>query len=68
MSQRDLPIDGIDCGTCVRRVTQSVQVVAGALAEQLRTGASPVKLSDEASTEALIAGLSIAGCSTQVER
>jgi copper chaperone len=68
MAEVNLRIDGMHCGSCIRRVTQSLQTVPGAEVEEVRLGAARVKLNPAASAQALIAGLSKAGFAAQVEQ
>ena len=56
------------CGSCIRRVTQSLQAVAGVEVEEVRLGAARVRLPPAASAQALIAGLSKAGFAAQEEK
>jgi copper chaperone len=67
MAKITLRIDGMHCGACIRRVTQSLRAVAGADVEEVRLGAARVKLADGASANALIAGLCKAGFAARVE-
>ncbi len=68
MAEINLRIDGMHCGSCIRRVTQSLQTVAGAQVEEVRLGAARVKLDPAASAQALIAGLNKAGFAAQVDQ
>jgi len=68
MAEVTLCIDGMHCGACIRRVTQSLHTVPGAEVEEVRLGAARVKLDPAASTQALIAGLSKAGFAAQEEK
>jgi len=61
MAEATLRIDGMHCGACIRRVTQSLQAVAGAEVEEVRLGAARVKLANGANVDALIAELGKAG-------
>jgi copper chaperone len=67
MSEINLRIDGMHCGSCIRRVTQSLQAVPSAEVEEVRLGAARVKLGETVSAEALVASLSKAGFAAQVE-
>jgi len=67
MNEVMLSIEGMHCGACIRCVTQSLQKVAGAEVEEVRMGGARVKLAEGASADALIAGLSKAGFTAQVE-
>jgi copper chaperone len=68
MAEVNLRIDGMHCGSCIRRVTQSLQTVVGAEVEEVRLGAARVRLDPAASAQALIAGLGKAGFAAQVEQ
>jgi copper chaperone len=68
MSEVNLRIEGMHCGACIRRVTQSLQAMTGAEVEEVRLGAARVKLADYASAGLLIAGLGKAGFTAQEER
>jgi len=59
----NLRIDGMRCGACVRRVSQSLQSVPGAEVEEVRLGAARVKLAPAATADELIAKLGKAGFS-----
>jgi copper chaperone CopZ len=64
-----LRIDGMHCGSCIRRVTQALQRVEGTEVEEVRLGAARVRVQDEAAAEpALLASVTRAGFSGQVER
>jgi copper chaperone len=63
-----LRIDGMHCGACIRRVSQSLQMVPGAEIEEVRLGAARVKLDQAAGIDALIAGLSKADFGAQEEK
>jgi copper chaperone len=68
MSEVTLRIDGMHCGACIRRVTQSLQSVAGAIVDEVRLGAARVQLAENASADTLIAGLAKSGFSAQEEK
>jgi len=68
MFEVTLRIDGMHCGACIRRVTQSLQTVPGAEVEEVRLGAARVRLDPTASAQSLIAGLSRAGFAAQEEK
>jgi copper chaperone CopZ len=57
MDEVNLRIDGMHCGACIRRVTQSLQSVAGTEVEEVRLGAARIRLPTGASSSALIARL-----------
>jgi copper chaperone len=61
MREINLKIDGMHCGACIRRVTQSLQIVPGAEVEEVRLGAARIQLPEGADANLLLAGLSRAG-------
>lgn len=58
MSEFTLHIDGMHCGACVRRVTQTLQRVPGTTVEEVRIGAARVQAEDPGP---LVAALAKAG-------
>jgi copper chaperone len=67
MHEVNLRIEGMHCGACIRRVTQSLQTVPGVEVEEVRLGAARVKLDRGASIEAVVAGLGNAGFAAKKE-
>jgi copper chaperone CopZ len=63
----NLRIEGMHCGACIRRVTQTLQSVPGAEVEEVRLGAARVQLPLLASADDLIAKLGKAGFAAQQE-
>lgn len=55
------------CGACIRRVTQSLQAVPGAVVEEVRLGAARIRLNGDATAGELIAELARAGFASQEE-
>jgi copper chaperone CopZ len=68
MSEVTLRIEGMHCGACIRRVTQSMQALTGAAVEEVRLGATRVKLASGGSANLLIAALGKAGFAAQEKR
>lgn len=68
MAQVVLRIDGMHCGSCIRRVTQALRSVSGVKAEEVRVGAARLEIQDSANTEAAIAAVSKAGYSAYQEK
>ncbi len=68
MSEVILRVDGMHCGACIRRVTQSLLSVPGVNVEEVRLGAARVRLADNVSADALIAGLGKAGFAAREEQ
>jgi copper chaperone len=69
MAEFILRIDGMHCGSCVRRVTQALNSTGGVEVEEVRIGAARLKSLDERpSVDAAIAALAKAGFSAQLEQ
>jgi copper chaperone len=68
MTEINLRIDGMHCGACIRRVTQTLQTVSGADVEEVRLGAARVLVSNGSTSENLISALGKAGFAAQEER
>lgn len=68
MSQFTLHIDGMHCGSCVRRVTQALNATEGVQVEEVRIGAARVKSDDRPAVDAAIAALSKAGYSAHLDQ
>ncbi len=65
MATIHLRIDGMSCGSCVRRVTQTVNALPQTTAEEVVVGAARVKT--EAAPEDLISALAQAGFRAHVD-
>lgn len=62
MAEFTLHIDGMHCGSCVRRVTQALSSTEGVQVEEVRIGAARLKsLGDNPPIDAAIAALAKAG-------
>lgn len=59
MATIQLRIDGMHCGSCVRRVTQTVNAVPQTSADEVVVGAA--RVTTESSPDAIIAALGAAG-------
>jgi copper chaperone len=68
MHEVNFRIDGMHCGACIRRVTQSLQSVPGVEVEEVRLGAARVKLDPASNTQAMISALGKAGFAAQEEK
>ena len=69
MSEFTLHIDGMHCGSCVRRVTQALTSTDGVQVEEVRIGAARLKSSAEnPPVEAAIAALAKAGYTARLEQ
>ncbi len=69
MAEFILHIDGMHCGSCIRRVTQALNSTGGVEVEEVRIGAARLKAPDENSpVDAAIAALAKAGYSARLEQ
>jgi copper chaperone CopZ len=68
MTQLTLRIDGMHCGACVRRVTQTLQKVPGTEVQEVRVGAARVQVEDDTVGPALISSLEKAGYPSHLEQ
>jgi copper chaperone len=68
MAEFTLHIDGMHCGSCVRRVTQSLNSTEGVQVEEVRIGAARLKAEDRPPIDAAIAALAKAGYTAQLEQ
>ena len=69
MGEFVLHIDGMHCGSCVRRVTQALNATNGVHVEEVRIGAARLRSPEEnAPIDAAIASLAKAGYSARLER
>ena len=59
MATLQLRIDGMHCGSCVRRVTQTVNAVPQTTADEVVVGAA--RVTTEATPETIVAALGAAG-------
>lgn len=64
MSEVTLHIEGMHCGSCVRRVTQTLERLPGAEVVEVRIGAARLKTDDSAQA---VSALTKAGYTAQVE-
>ena len=65
MATLTLRIDNMHCGSCIRRVTQTLNTLPGTHAEEVRVGSARVRTS--ASSEVIQQSLAAAGYPTLVE-
>ena len=68
MAEFTLKIDGMHCGSCIRRVNQALAAVPGIVVDEVRVGA--VRLSsaqDAAPVDLAIAAIAKAGFSAHLE-
>jgi copper chaperone CopZ len=68
MTQLTLRIDGMHCGACVRRVTQTLQKVPGTEVQEVRVGAARVQVENAAAGPALVSSLERAGYPAHLEQ
>lgn len=69
MAEFILHIDGMHCGSCVRRVTQALSATEGVQVEEVRIGAARLKSPGEnPRVDAAIAALAKAGYSARLEQ
>ena len=68
MAEFTLHIDGMHCGSCVRRVTQTLNSTEGVRVEEVRIGAARLNSEDRPPIDAAIAALAKAGYTAQLEQ
>ena len=69
MGQFTLRIDGMHCGSCVRRASQALASVSGVQVNEVRVGAARLTSAAEpAPVDQVIAALAKAGYSAHLER
>ena len=68
MAEFTLHIDGMHCGSCVRRVTQALNATNGVQVEEVRIGGARLKSEDRPAVDEAIAALAKAGYSAHLER
>jgi copper chaperone CopZ len=68
MAELTLKIDGMHCGSCVRRAGQALAAVPGVTVNEVRVGAARLTAAEEpAPVEAVIAALAKAGYTAHLE-
>lgn len=71
MAEFTLRIDGMHCGSCIRRVSQALASVEGVKVEEVRLGAARVTASQDAEKPApvglVVAALAKAGYTARLE-
>ena len=68
MAEFTLRIDGMHCGSCVRRVSQALASVKNAEVKEVRIGAARVSSSEEPlPVESALAAVAKAGYKAQIE-
>jgi copper chaperone CopZ len=68
MAEIRLRIDGMHCGSCVRRVSQALAAVPGVVVNEVRVGAARLSAAEEpAPVELAIAALAKAGYTAHLE-
>jgi copper chaperone CopZ len=69
MSEFTLRIDGMHCGSCVKRVSQALATVPGATVEEVRLGAARFSApAEDAPVDHAIAALSKAGYTARLDQ
>jgi copper chaperone len=69
MSEFTLRIDGMHCGSCVKRVSQALASVPGATVEEVRLGAARISApADGAPVENALAALAKAGYTARLDQ
>ena len=69
MAEFTLHVDGMHCGSCVRRVTQALNSTTGVEIQEVRIGAARLKSTgDSVPVDAAIAALAKAGYSAHLEQ
>ncbi len=68
MATTTLHIDGMHCGSCVRRVTQTIAAAGPYTVEEVRLGAARFTSPGDAPVDAAIAALAKAGFTAHVEQ
>jgi copper chaperone CopZ len=68
MQEVVLRIDGMHCGSCVRRVTQALQKVEGADVKEVRVGAARIAVSERVAAPSLLEAVGKAGYSAHLEQ
>jgi len=68
MAEFTLHIDGMHCGSCVRRVSQALAATEGVTVEEVRVGAARISSSaSPAPVEQAVAALAKAGFAARLE-
>jgi len=68
VSEFTLRIDGMHCGSCVRRVSQALASVNDLKVQEVRLGAARVEAGDVSATAAAVDALAKAGYKAQLEQ
>ena len=68
MAEFTLHIDGMHCGSCVKRVTQALAAVEGVAVNEVRVGAARLTFNrDPAPVDLAVAALAKAGFTARLE-
>ena len=67
MAEITLRIDGMHCGSCIRRVTQAIGGAGPFVVEEVRLGAARFRTASDKGADAAIAALAKAGFSARVD-
>lgn len=67
MSEFTLRIDGMHCGSCVRRVSQALSSTSGVTVKEVRIGAARLESEQHLAADQAIAALARAGFTAHAE-
>lgn len=67
-NQYSLRIDGMHCGSCIRRVTQALAATESIEVEEVRLGAARIVSANASAAEAAIAALAKIGFTAHLEQ
>lgn len=69
MAEFTLRIDGMHCGSCVRRVSQALAAARGLAVKEVQVGAARLETADESTAvDAAIAAIAKAGYKAHLEQ
>ena len=68
MAEVTLKIEGMHCGACVRRVTQTIQNAGPFAVQEVRIGAARFKTDEASDAKLVVASLAKAGYTAHVEQ
>lgn len=67
MAEFTLQIDGMHCGSCVRRVSQALSQTEGLTVKEVRVGAARLESDKQAAVEHAVAAIAKAGYTAHPE-
>jgi copper chaperone CopZ len=68
LNEFTLRIDGMHCGSCVRRVSQALASAPGVVVKEVRIGAARLGTAQQPSVDAAMAAVQKAGYSAHLEQ